>query len=143
MFSIERSVVVERPLSEVFAYVADPRNTPAWRPAVLEVTGAQPPIGEGSTFGEAVNFMGRKTFGMRVTAFEPDRRIVMVAESGPPVRPTQTYTFAAVEGGGTRLIVRADVRTGGVFSLMQPLLRPQFGKIWEQQLLALKRNLER
>lgn len=141
MFSVERSIVIDRPLADVFAYVADPHNTPKWRPSVLEVTDAPTPIGVGSTFGEVVNFMGRKTFGMRVTAFEPNQRIVMVAESGPSVRPTQTYTFEPV-AVSTRLTVRADVRTGGPFRLMEPLFPRQFRSIWDQQLAALKRNLE-
>ncbi len=141
MFTVERSIVVSRPPAEVFAYVADPRNTPRWRPSVLAVTHLLPPVAVGSTFGEVVNFMGRKTFGMRVAVLEAGRRIVMTTESGPGVRPKQTYTFEPV-ADGTRLTVRADVQTSGVFRLLQPLFPRQFGKIWEEQLAALKQVLE-
>jgi uncharacterized protein YndB with AHSA1/START domain len=37
MFTVERTTHIARPASEVFAYLADPHNTPAWRPSMLEL----------------------------------------------------------------------------------------------------------
>jgi uncharacterized protein YndB with AHSA1/START domain len=142
MFTVERTTHIARPASEVFAYLADPHNIPAWRPSVLEVVDISGAPAVGATFGEVVSFMGRKTYPMRVTAFEPPTRQIVAGEPGPPIRPTQTYTVTP-EGDGSRVTVRADVTTSGFFRLLEPLFPMQLRKLWDQQLALLKSTLER
>lgn len=137
MFTVEQSVTIARPVEEVFAYVTDPANIPLWRSDVLEVRGASGSVPSGSTFEELVNFIGRKSFTMRVIEYQPYSLEVIQAVSGPGVRPTQTFRFDA-EGTGTRLDFSVDIRTYGLFRLMEPMLPGMIRKTWARYLTGLK-----
>jgi len=142
MFTVEQQITIDRPVADVFAYFADPNNTPRWRPEVLEVCDVSGPLAKGATFSEIVNFMGRKTYTMRVTDFSPERRVTIEATTGPSALPTQTFQFEPA-GGGTRFSMRADVRTSGLFRVMEPLMPRMFSKMWAGYLVNLKGILER
>jgi uncharacterized membrane protein len=94
--SATRSISISRPVSEVFAFVADGEKAGQWRPAVLDVAHVS---GEGAG---AIYRQGHKGPGGRriasdyeVTAYEPNRRLAFRAIAGP-VRPTGEYRFEAV-----------------------------------------------
>ena len=40
MFTVEQSIVINRPIEQVFAYVTNPNNITKWRPDVLAINGA-------------------------------------------------------------------------------------------------------
>jgi uncharacterized protein YndB with AHSA1/START domain len=141
MFTVEQNIVINRPIEDVFAYVTNPNNIPKWRPDVLEIDGANNSVDVGARFDELVNFMGRKTFTMQVIEYQPNQREVIQAISGPGVMPTQTFQFETRDGG-TRLSVSANVRTSGLFRLMEPMMPTMFSKTWRQYLSNLKHILE-
>jgi uncharacterized protein YndB with AHSA1/START domain len=141
MFAIDQSIVIKRPAEAVFRFIADPANIPKWRPEVIEVGRVAGPLREGAEFTETFNFMGRKTATMRVTGFEPGRRLVLRALSGPMLRPTQTFEFAAAEGG-TRVAIHIDMEVDAWATILQFLFRPMIRKLWAKYLATLKRLLE-
>jgi uncharacterized protein YndB with AHSA1/START domain len=141
MFTVEQSIRINRPVVEVFGYVTNPANIPRWRADVLGVNGADGSVAAGSQFEELVNFMGRKTYTMRVIEYQPHRRAVIQAIAGPGVSPTQTFEFEPSDGG-THVSVCAQVRTAGIFRLMEPMMPGMFKKMWGQYLVSLKQILE-
>ncbi len=141
MFTVEQSIIINRPIEDVFAYVTTPSNIPKWRPDVLEINGANGSVAVGARFEELVNFMGRKSFTMQVIEYQPNQREVIRAVAGPNVRPTQTFQLEAT-ASGTRLSVSAQVRTSGLFRLMEPMMPTMFRKTWAQYLSNLKQILE-
>jgi uncharacterized protein YndB with AHSA1/START domain len=141
MFTVEQSIIINCPVEEVFGYVTNPANIPQWRPDVLGVNGADGSVAAGFQFEELVNFMGRKTYTMRVIDYQPNRREVIQAIAGPGVSPTQTFEFEPADGG-TRFSVCAQVRTAGMFRLMEPMMPGMFKKTWGQYLTNLKQILE-
>jgi len=141
MFSAENAITINRPVSEVFAYASDPTRIHEWRPNVLEIIDYDPPVRMGTTYELAEKLMGRQQFGQRVTAYEPDRLMVIETTSGA-VRPVQRYTFEATSNGGTRYAVRLDVTTFGVMRIFEPLLRGRVRKTVVTYGENLKRNLE-
>ena len=141
MFTMRQSITINRPVAQVFAYLADPNNIPRWRPEVLAVSGANHAIAPGATFDELVNFMGRKTFTMRVIDYRPDHQMIIDAIAGPGIRPTQHFQFEAADGG-TRVSFRGEVRTSGLFRLMEPVLPSMLSKLWAGYLANIKRILE-
>ena len=51
MFTVEQSVIINRPVEDVFAYVTTPSNIPKWRPDVLEINGANGSVAVGASAG--------------------------------------------------------------------------------------------
>lgn len=139
MFTVDDRVEIAAPIGRVFAFLADPRNIPAWRPEVLGIEGCSGPVKLGDEFGEIVSFMGRKTFRMAVTAFETDRRMVITALTGP-VRPVQTFTLESGPAGVT-LILHVEVTCHGMFRLLEPLFPRMFRKLWRGYLDTLGTKL--
>jgi uncharacterized membrane protein len=71
----QHSVVVNKPVNEVFAYMADFRNNPKWSPDIAEVTkvSLQPP-GKGTTWRQVVVARNRRMpYDLTVDQFEGNR----------------------------------------------------------------------
>ena len=114
MPSVQRSVVIARPVDEVFGYFADPMTGTEWRTALAEIS-AEGPVAVGTIFRQRVSGPGGRTVpaDIRMTALEPGRRVAFVGVAGP-LRPEVAYDFEPVEGG-----------TKVTFSLSAPLTGPK------------------
>jgi carbon monoxide dehydrogenase subunit G len=142
MIDVARSITINRPVAEVFAYVSDVSNEPAWHTDVLEarLTSAGP-IGIGTTFKIRVKpSMGVSEGVTEVIGFEPNRWQVMRGEMGR-MRPTITDLFEPADGG-TKFTRRIQIEASGLMGLMLPLMRPMTEKIHTGFLANLKRVLE-
>ena len=110
MASAQRSIVIQRPIDEVFAFVADGANAQRWRSGVLDVEHVAGK-GVGETWRQGVKGPGGRRIAAdyEITAWEPPQHLAFRAIAGP-VRPTGEYRLAA-EDGGTRLTfsLAADV----------------------------------
>ncbi len=122
MIKVEHSIVINRPVEEVFAVVTDVENNPKWGSGLLEaVKTSEGPIGVGTTWR-----LVRKVLGQRleaeseVTEYELNRNYVQRSKSPFPVEVRQTYE--AVEGG-TRITITVEAEPGGFFKLAEPLLK--------------------
>ena len=117
MPSATHSVVIERPVSEVFAFVADGERAPEWRSGVLDIhrTSGE---GAGSRYTQGVKGpMGRRIDAdFEVTVYEPDRRLEFQTVSGP-VRPHGRYEFEP-SGDGTRVTFSLDAELSGLRALL-------------------------
>ena len=112
MPSAQHSVVIRRPVGDVFAFVADGENARQWRPGVLDVS-LSSGAGIGATYRQGVKGpAGRRIAAdYEVTAFEPNQRIAFRAIAGP-VRPSGEYRFAA-DGDNTTVNVSLEVTLTG------------------------------
>jgi hypothetical protein len=142
MFTVEESVPIDRPAEVVFGFVCDPSTYPRWRADVVAVDNVpNGPLVRGSTFDQIiVSFLGRQRFTFEVTGYEPNGRLELRATSGP-VRPIVTYGVESA-ARGTRLTARIDVRTRGVFRLLEPLMTGGVKKRNSQDVSKLKQILE-
>lgn len=102
MPSAERTVTINRPVDEVFRFVADGTRAPHWRSGVLDVAHVSGE-GVGARYSQGVKGPGGRRIAAdyEITAFEPDRKIGFRATAGP-VRPEGSFTF---EGMGTGTIL--------------------------------------
>jgi len=98
MPAVERSVVIARPVDEVFAFLADPTNGRAWRSSLAEIS-ADGPLAVGTVFRQRVSGPGGGTVpaDIRVTELVPGRRVAFVGVVGP--LQAIAYDFEPVEGG--------------------------------------------
>lgn len=120
MLDVEHKVSINRPVTEVFEYVADQSNETKWHTDVLEVDPMEP-LEMGSEVTWLVNFMGRNEYVNRVIEFEPNERIKLISNSGP-LKVTLTHAFEGF-GGGTRYTRRVQIRSGGAFRIVGPIMR--------------------
>jgi uncharacterized protein YndB with AHSA1/START domain len=142
MIGFEFTIVVDRPVEEVFTYLTDPTNLPEWQSMVLESRQESPgPMREGTKITDFRKFLGRRfETTVEVTAFEPNKRVDFTAISGPiPFR--MNHTFEAADGS-TAIKVAAEGDPGGFFKLAEPLVQRQAERQFKNDYSTLKDLLE-
>jgi uncharacterized protein YndB with AHSA1/START domain len=142
MVDTSDSITINRPVEEVFTYVTDTSNDPAWHTDILEARKtSEGPIGVGTKW--YLRFkpaMGVSEGNTEVVTFEPDRKEVLRGVLGP-MQPTLTYLFEPVDGG-TRFTRRIQIKVSGMMRLMEPLMRLMAPRGNARFLSNLKRLLE-
>jgi uncharacterized protein YndB with AHSA1/START domain len=142
MVDTSKSITIGRPVEEVFAYVTDTSNDPAWHTDILEARKtSEGPIGLGTIWHLGFKpAMGVSEGDTEVVEFEPNRKEVMRGEMGP-MQPTLTYLFEPADGG-TRFTRRVQIKVSGMMKLMEPLMRLMTPRGNAKFLANLKRILE-
>jgi uncharacterized protein YndB with AHSA1/START domain len=117
MPSAQRTITIRRPVSEVFAFVADGLNGPKWRPGILDIAHASGE-GVGAVYTQGVKGPGGRRIAAdyEITVLEPDRRLGFKAIAGP-VRPTGEYRFAST-ADGTELAFSLEAELSGLKRLL-------------------------
>lgn len=142
MTAIHGSILIRRPIQQVFDFVADERNEPAYNPQMrsVEKTTAGP-IGVGTKWG-VVMASGKRSipFELEITEYTRPSRL----------RSITRMTSAAIDGGltfapdpsGTLMSWSWDLRPKGMLKLAAPFFalvgRRQEQRIWS----SLKAHLE-
>ena len=119
------SVVINRPIAEVFRFVGTDylENHPRWAPRVVELRLDRPGVLTVGARGQEVRKQGGKsvTFAFEVTDFQVNKRIAIQAEGGPG-RFSASYAMTPVSDGQTRLDVEFSLWMRGLFGLIQPFM---------------------
>ncbi len=142
MARIKGSIVIDRPVAEVFDFVSDECNEPRYNPRMASVEQLTPgPIGIGTKFRAQVR-SGRATVPvlLEFTTFErPIRLASHSAFSG--IVTDGELTFEAV-GTSTRMHWAWDVKPTGVRRVFTPLVlwmgRRQENRVWSRLKLCLE-----
>jgi uncharacterized membrane protein len=141
---VEESVEINRPLQEVFDYVANPENLPEWSGLVQEVRKETQGslMEEGARFTTVAKFLGRRfETPFEVSVHEPPRRHTDRSVGGP-FPQEYTHIFEEVAGSGTRLTQVSEGEPGGFFRLAGPLLEMAGRRQFRADLDTLKDLLE-
>jgi carbon monoxide dehydrogenase subunit G len=103
MAEVHRTIVINRPVDEVFAYFADISNDLSWRHGVKEIAAAGPILtGTQITQKLAAGPLGMTVKAdMDVVAYEPPKVLAFQVTTGP-LRPRVEFRFAPV-GQGTEV----------------------------------------
>jgi hypothetical protein len=117
MPSRHRAVVINRPVSEVFAFITDPNNDHEWRSGVKEIR-RESGEGLGARYYQRLAGPGGRAIpaDFQVTGWDPDRQFAFQVVAGP-LRPRGEYTFRPVDGG-TELSFSLDAPLSGVKKLL-------------------------
>jgi uncharacterized protein YndB with AHSA1/START domain len=141
MARTEASVVIHRPVDDVFRYVTDVRTWPQWAgfPEAEQVSDG--PVGAGTTFRGVSEFLGRRSeWVSEVTTYEPNHRVEQdITWGGVHIR--QSLSCEACEGG-TRFTQSGEGEFGGLFKLAGPILSRRMQAQLEGNLARLKDILE-
>ena len=124
MIDVTVSTTINRPVGEVFAFVAEMENEPQWHTDILEaerLTDGE--VGKGTNYRVQLRPqpMSPSEATVEIVEFEADRRIVSQADMGN-MKPTMTYVFEEAEGG-TQVTRRIQIGTSGMMTLMSPMIK--------------------
>ena len=142
MVRVETSVVVERPVEELFEVVTNPETYSQWMPGCLGARQtSEGPMGVGATYTDTGRLLGLREEGtIVVTRYEPNRKFGVKTTSGP-IRGEGAYTFEPVEGG-TKVTLAFEAELGGFFKLAKPIVARALKRQGEGNLAGLKDLLE-
>jgi uncharacterized protein YndB with AHSA1/START domain len=131
-------VAIERPVSDVFAYLTDVRNVAEWQESAVSAEW----IEEGRRFRERRHFMGRTaTIELEVTALEPDRRFDVRAVNAPLKFAIQ-HSFEPRDGG-TLVRVHGEAALGRALRFAGGMAKKQAERQFRGDFERLKTLLER
>jgi carbon monoxide dehydrogenase subunit G len=142
MFSVDKSVHIDKPAADVFSFVSDFANDAKWQSGVVrsEQTSAGP-LGKGTTGQTVQKFMGREMKSdLLVTTFDPPKRFGAKTTSGP----VQFEVMCTLEemGGGTHMTVHMEGEPGGFFKVAEGMVKNELNKSLDTDLAKLKQMLE-
>lgn len=139
---VRGQIVIDRPVDEVFAYVADERNEPSYNPAMVKVDKlTDGPVGTGTRYRATVVARGRpmEMFIETTDLQAPTTLSSVTAMSWARIAGTLSFT---PEGAATRMTWDWQVTPARFSRLLSPLVvrvgRRQETRIWAQ----LKKVLE-
>ena len=140
--TLRRTVVVDKPLPEVFGYMSDFTTTNEWDPGTVQTVRQDGDGGVGTTYLNTSKFLGRETeLTYRVTDLRPDQRVQLRGENKSLVS-IDTITFTSV-AGGTEVTYQAEFTFKGVAKLVGPLLRPALEKLGNDAEDGIRQALQR
>jgi uncharacterized membrane protein len=125
MIKVEHSVVINRPVAEVFAFITDPANETKWQEGVVSASvTSSGALGVGSEATETRKFMGRDMVSkLKVSAYEANKKFVFKVADGPvPFEMNQMYES---NGAGTKISIVIEGEPGGFFKLAEGMVRKQ------------------
>ena len=121
MAEFKQSVLIDRPLAEVFAFVSNLENDPPWTAAVEVHRTSQGPVGVGTTFRQRDRFLGRALdLTLEVVGYEPNHTITLKTTSGM-LSFGGTRVVEPVGDAATRVTFVGSGHAYGVWKLVEPL----------------------
>jgi|KBSMisStaDraftv2_1062788.scaffolds.fasta_scaffold1007421_2 uncharacterized membrane protein len=143
MIDFQTSIKIERPIQEVFSYVSDPGNLPAWNAAVRAIRPTtQGPAHVGSTYSmERQLPAGRATNQLEIVVRDRPSEFVIRTTSGPTPF-LYRYRFASADDK-TVIHLDGQVVLPAVAELLPRLGRRAVKQGVNDNLMTLKLILER
>jgi uncharacterized membrane protein len=136
-------IVIERPVSAVSAFTADPDNAPRWYVNIKSVEWQTPrPLRMGSRVAFGAHFLGRPlSYVYEIVELTPGVRLTMRAADGPfPM--TTTYEWRAAGTSRTEMTLRNQGEPHGFSMLFAPFVSIAMRRANRKDLARLKAYLE-
>jgi uncharacterized membrane protein len=142
MTKIERSIVIDRPVDEVFAFTHDLAKSPLWQSTLVELDLlTDGPMRVGTRWREVRRFLGKRIETViELTEYEANRYSAIEMVSGPTPL-SGTFVLEPV-GGATRFTVTGELDAHGFFKLAEPVFAGIAGRELQANLSLLKALLE-
>lgn len=140
MPTIRRTVTLDRPQAEVWAFLSDFTTTEQWDPGTVRTTRRSGDGGVGTIYDNVSKFAGRESeLTYTVEAFEPERMIRLRGEN-PAVTATDTMTFTG-DGSRTQVEYVAVFDFHGWLRFAAPLMAPLFKRLGDDAADGMRRAL--
>lgn len=133
MAKVETSIVVNRPVGEVFQFISINENALQWQPGLLETRIINDVNDVGWAWIDVVQFLGRRLeVPFRLTDWQPERKIAFQSTGGP-IPMQGSYAFEPA-GEGTQVTFVLTGEPGGFFKLAEPVLMQMLQRQWQTNL---------
>lgn len=135
------TVAINRPQSEVFAYLAAFENIPRWNYAIEQTRKiTDGPVGVGSRYHQTRTLPRRSEETFEVVAFEPEHRIVVRGDLGPFHGDVAYVLESAADS--TVLTNTMDLTASGPLRVVAPLASSRVSNAVAANLDVLRKILE-
>ncbi len=143
MLSVSYSVTINRPIEEVFAFIAEPKNNKRWQNGVTVSEAINTgPIGLGTRVRVVRMVMGRRFESeFETTLFEPNVQFAFKTVTGP-VPLEATVSVSAIQDGSTKVTLSGQADTGAGDGLAGMMVKMMVKSQIETDAKALKKLLE-
>jgi uncharacterized protein YndB with AHSA1/START domain len=139
---VEKSIVIQRSVEEVFDFITDIDKLSLWFPVKKVQVLTEGPIRVGSSYVQTVDMMGQVfDVNTEVTSYERPNSFAIKGSSGP-VPLASTFTLTPTNDG-TRLTMVGEGEPDGAMKFAGPFLNGIVKQQVDAQLKALKRVLEK
>jgi uncharacterized membrane protein len=120
-----QSVTVDRPITDVFDFLADATNETSWRPEVISINHVDG-TGVGAVYAQMMKGPGgRKIKGdFRITRQDEPSRLDFEVIAGP-ARPVGSFQLREVSPTSTEVTFTMDLKPRGLMVLMTPMINKQ------------------
>jgi carbon monoxide dehydrogenase subunit G len=141
MITIQGTVITARTRPDVFAYVADFSKVSEWDPGIAASRRVAGEGGAGTRYEVEATFAGRVVpMVYEVAEHTPPSRIVLRGAAAT-VDAVDDIRFEETEGGGTRVVYRADFTLKGPLRFFALPMRPLFARLGRKAIGGLDRAL--
>lgn len=139
---LQFSIVINRPVEEVFAFLSNAENDSKWASGSVEVKKtSEGPVGVGTTWRSVGKFLGQRMESeLEVTEYEPNRKYASKVKAGP-VPYEARVTFERVEGG-TQVNIIFEGEPDSFFKMTEPLVLSMAKRQFESEFAHLKNLME-
>ena len=131
MPSAARTLVINRPVSQVFAFFTDHANDPKWRDHVKEIS-AETPRRVGGRIHQVIAGPGGRGIpaDIEITEYVQDSVYAFSVVAGP-VRPQGRFAFEKVDDGSTEVTMTLSATLGGLKKLFMggPVQKSMNGEV--------------
>lgn len=143
MMRVERSVVIKKPIAEVFSYSQNFENITEWEGGVESVQMVEGPDNVvGSRFREVRKFLGKEMkTTLEITAYDENEKWAAKVIEGPvPFEVTMTYESVPE---GTKITTVVEGEPKGFFKLAEKMVASTLEKNLGEDFARLKSLLEK
>ncbi|GAB6898276.1 SRPBCC family protein [Kineosporia succinea] len=142
MTSTSRTVIVDRPVEVVAAYLSDFTTSAEWDPHTVSCRHLDDgPLAIGSRFENVQRLAGHdSSLVYTVAEFEPGRRILLTG-GNDTVDSRDEMTFTPTPDGGTQVTYSIDITLKGAAKLATPVMPPALKKLADEGAESLEARL--
>ncbi|MCK6255486.1 SRPBCC family protein [Fictibacillus sp. KIGAM418] len=144
MVDVFTEININRPVSQVSEYAADPDHAPEWYVNIHSAEWITPkPLKVGSQIAFKAKFLGRElAYVYEIIEFIPGSKLVMKTANGP--FPMETiYTWHAIDQNHTRMTLRNKGNPSGFSRMFSPFMSSIMKRANMKDLKKIKDMLEK
>lgn len=136
------TIIIDRPVAEVFDYVMEVSHDAQWRTGIVEAAyTSEGPLGVGTTGFDRISGSGRDTIAAwTAVEYEPGSLARWTFDSGP-IEGSGGY-ICEQAGDGTRFTLESRVRSTGPLRLLGPVFGMVVKRLHRSDVRKLKKILE-